>query len=52
MAKERISDDLYDPRRGDQAIRTHSLELGRKPMEPARTNYFSVYRIESGRGEF
>ena len=52
MAKVRISPDLYDPRRGDQAIRTHSLNSGRKPFEPARTNYFSVYRIESGRGEF
>jgi AraC-like DNA-binding protein len=45
-------DELYDPRRGGQSIRTGSLELDGKPFEPARTNYFSVYFIESGAGEF
>ena len=52
MAKRNVTDDLYDPRRGDQAIRTQRLDLGRKPFEPARTNYFSVYLIESGSGTF
>jgi AraC family transcriptional activator of pobA len=44
------TDDLYDPRTGGRAIRTESLHLGGDPIEPARTNYFSVYRIESGSG--
>lgn len=52
MAKSRVADNLYDPRKGDQAIRTQSLRLGDKPFEPARTNYFSVYLIESGSGTF
>ncbi|HET6426391.1 MAG TPA: AraC family transcriptional regulator [Planctomycetaceae bacterium] len=43
---------MYDPRRGDQAIRTESLCVGRKPYEPVRTNYFAVYLIEAGSGTF
>lgn len=43
---------LYDPRRGDPAIRTDRLQLEREPTEPARTNYFSIYAIESGSGVF
>src|SRR6478672_2452787 len=48
----RNGDDLYDPRNGDPAIRTQRLDLVRKPFEPARTNYFSVYLTEAGSGTF
>ncbi|HEY7326305.1 MAG TPA: hypothetical protein VH592_01600, partial [Gemmataceae bacterium] len=50
--KGSLNHGLYDPRRGDQAIRSQRLNLGRKPFEPVRTNYFSVYLIESGSGTF
>jgi AraC family transcriptional regulator, transcriptional activator of pobA len=52
MAVRKVADNLFDPRKGDQAIRIESLRLGDKPFEPARTNYFSVYLIESGSGTF
>jgi AraC family transcriptional activator of pobA len=52
MSKASIAKGLYDPRRGGEAIRIDSLSLGRKPFEPTRTNYFSVYLIESGSGTF
>ena len=47
-----LTEDLYDPRSGGQAIRIESLRLDDKPFEPARTNYFAVYLIESGSGTF
>jgi AraC-like DNA-binding protein len=50
MARRDRPEDLYDPRSGGQAIRTERLRIGGKPFEPARTNYFSVYLIESGAG--
>ena len=43
---------MYDPRSGGQPIRTENLRLDRNAFEPARTNYFSVYLIESGSGMF
>lgn len=52
MAKDSVPEDLYDPRSGGQAIRIESVRLEDQPFEPARTNYFSVYRIESGSGTF
>jgi AraC family transcriptional activator of pobA len=52
MAKSRVTEGLYDPRSGGQAIRIDSLRLGDKPFEPARTNCFSIYFIESGSGTF
>jgi AraC-like DNA-binding protein len=52
MAKRNNSSDLYDPRRGDQAIRIQILHLDGKPTDPARTNYFSIYFVESGSGTF
>jgi AraC-like DNA-binding protein len=42
--------DLYDPRAGGQPLRLESLHAERGPYEPARTNYFAVYRIDSGSG--
>ena len=52
MAERKVTDNLYDPRKGGQAIRTQSLRLDSKPSDPARTNYFAVYFIESGSGTF
>jgi AraC family transcriptional activator of pobA len=52
MIERNVSDDLYDPRNGGEAIRTQRLDLGRKAFEPARTNYFSVYLVEAGSGAF
>ena len=52
MSKVIATNGLYDTRSGGQAIRIESLSLQRKPFEPARTNYFSVYLIESGSGTF
>ena len=50
MGEHNQGEDLYDPRTGGQAIRTDTLRLDGPPFEPARTNYFSVYLIESGAG--
>jgi AraC-like DNA-binding protein len=52
MAKRNVTDNLYDPRKGDQAIRTQKLRLDGKPSDPARTNQFAIYFIESGSGTF
>lgn len=52
MAKRNVTGNLYDPRQGGQAIRTQSLRLDCKPSDPARTNYFAIYFIESGSGTF
>jgi hypothetical protein len=52
MGKATLNTGLFDPRRGDQAIRIERLDLTRKPFEPARTNYFSAYLIESGSDAF
>lgn len=48
----KVGNELFDPRTGGKAIRTETLRLARKPFEPARTNYFSIYMIESGTGTF
>lgn len=52
MTKLNVTGNLYDPRKGDQAIRSQSLQLAGKPIDPPRTNYFSIYFIESGSGTF
>ena len=49
---KRRPDNLYDPRSGGQPIITENLRLDGSVFEPARTNYFSVYLIESGSGMF
>jgi len=43
---------MYDPRRGDEALTSRPLVLDAdgSPYEPARTNRFAVYRIDSGTG--
>jgi len=52
MTRRHVTGNLYDPRRGDQAIRIRPLQLDSKPCDPERTNYFSIYFIESGSGTF
>lgn len=52
MAKRRRSGDLYDPRTGGRAIRLGNLQVKDKPFDPTRTNYFTIYLIESGSGTF
>jgi AraC family transcriptional activator of pobA len=52
MAKRNGTENLYDPRKGGQAIRLQKLQLDGKPSAPARTNYFAVYFIEAGSGTF
>jgi AraC family transcriptional activator of pobA len=50
MAKRKSTDELFDPRSGGQAIRLSDLRVNSKAFEPARTNYFTIYLIESGSG--
>lgn len=52
MAKRGTYSNLYDPRNGGQSIRVQSLQLDGEPAEFARTNYFTIYLIESGSGTF
>ncbi len=52
MVVRRPRQGLYDPRSGDPALRVQPLRLTPKPYEPPRTNYFGVYWIASGSGEF
>lgn len=42
---------LYDPRSWGEALRVTSLHCDGDVFEPARTNYFAVYRIGAGAGE-
>lgn len=49
---EESPEGLFDPRSGDLALRLADFDLLAAGVEPARTNYFSVYWIESGAGEF
>ena len=49
---KRTPENLYDPRSGGQPIRTEALHLDGHAFEPARSNCFSVYLIESGSGTF
>ncbi len=52
MAKRKITNALYDSRFGGEAIRLESLQVDDQTFQPARTNYFSIYLIESGSGHF
>lgn len=52
MAKSNTTGNLYDPRKGDQAIRTQNFRIDGTPSDPARTNYFAIYFIDSGSGTF
>jgi AraC family transcriptional activator of pobA len=52
MPRSRLTDSLYDPRKGDPPLRLSPFSLNSKPSEPARTNCFSIYWIKSGSGLF
>jgi AraC family transcriptional activator of pobA len=43
---------MYDPSDGGESLGIEAWTSTRKPFEPARTNYFTVYLIESGSGVF
>jgi AraC-like DNA-binding protein len=42
--------DLYDPRRGDEALVVRPFRSDGEGCESPRTNRFAVYRLESGSG--
>jgi AraC-like DNA-binding protein len=52
MVDRHDADNLYDPRRGGEPIRIERVGFEGGACEPPRTNYFAVYRIESGSGTF
>ena len=52
MSKRPTPRHLYDPRSGDEAIRLLHVESEPGPLEPSRTNYFTIYWIEAGKGHF
>lgn len=43
---------LFDPRTGDEAFRSERLSMNLGSVEPERTNFFSLYWIDSGAGTF
>lgn len=52
MPDAEVSAMLYDPRAAGAAFRLRDVEMEGRPVEPERTNYFTVYWIESGSGAF
>ncbi len=42
--------DFYDPEAGGQALRIRQFSATSESFEPPRTNYFSIYRMETGAG--
>jgi len=46
----RSTAEFYDPRLGMPALSIARWSADRTPLEPARSNRFAVYAIESGRG--
>lgn len=52
MPARKTKENWYDPRQRGQAIHLDTLNIGRKPFDPARTNYFTIYLIQRGSGEF
>lgn len=42
--------DFYDPRTGGHALRVTDLRIDGGVHEPTRTNYFAIYRIDTGSG--
>lgn len=43
---------FFDPGRGDEPAIARRVRLEGESVDPPRTNYFSLYRIESGAGTF
>ena len=52
MDKRGMKGHLYDPRTGGESVRLQRLQLNGETFDPARTNYFAIYLIESGSGSF
>ncbi len=52
MVNRRRRESFYDPRNGDPALRVQGLSWNEGVVEPPRTNYFAVYWIAEGAGEF
>lgn len=52
MAKRSSIGNLYDPRNGGQSIRVQAVSSTDEPLNPVRTNYFSIYLIRQGTGTF
>ena len=52
MTKNNVTETCTTPAKAVRRFRIDSVRLDDKPFEPARTNYFSVYLIESGSGTF
>lgn len=42
--------ELFDPRKGGQPLRVRDIQPNSLTHEPSRTNYFGVYRIDTGSG--
>jgi AraC family transcriptional activator of pobA len=47
-----VSLELFDPRQGDLALRIEPLELSSDVSGSKRYNYFTVYLIHEGQGQF
>jgi len=43
---------LYDPRNGDLALKVEAFVATEGLSEPSRTNYFTIFWIQTGRGTF
>ncbi len=52
MVNHKSKDNLYDPRNGGQPICLSHVQFDGQSIDPARTNYFTIYMIESGSGMF
>lgn len=52
MTKKKSNQVMYDPRSGGEPIRLRDIPLTEHPLQPSRTNYFSIYLIQSGAGHF
>lgn len=50
MARQDTASDFYDPDAGGEALRVRKVTVAKQAYEPARTNYFAIFRIESGAG--
>lgn len=43
---------LYDPLNDTEAIRISALNVGMHPVDPKRNNYFGIYWVAAGGGEY
>jgi AraC-like DNA-binding protein len=50
MGAKQRQPELYDPSQGCEALRVREIHTDGSEYEPSRTNYFAVYRIDSGKG--